>query len=389
MNYYAKNDIVILRNLKGQMMTGSLEKTHYLRENFNFFILNAMDDWVRIIDDRGEVAFVNDALIDALNKSETLKTYLDDNIDLLLSNSNEVVKTTTMIEEKLIDGKYYSIKTSPIFYEGDFAGTIEVYRDITSESILKIDLYNANKDMIDDLRFVRRIQASILPKNKTYGKLKISGIYNPSEKVSGDLYDLIKIDENRSAFYIADVMGHGVKASIMTMFLKVSMSAIFDKHPDYSPSQVFLNLRKKFTKLEIDSSQYFTAWLGIFDFRDNSLVFANAGHNCPPLIYKQSEKTADYLLVSGRMISNIIEADKYKEKTLNLEENDKILFFTDGTIEAKNENGKEYGLERLREEFSKKPDIEALYQNIRDFNWQQMADDLTLALIEYGGNDEN
>ena len=89
------------------------------------------------------------------------------------------------------------------------------------------------------------------------------------------------------------------------------------------------------------------------------------------------------------MISNIIEADKYKEKKLSLEENDKILFFTDGTIEAKNENGKEYGLERLREEFSNNPDLEALYQNIRDFNWQQMADDLTLALIEYGGNDEN
>src|SRR5699024_2578673 len=87
----------------------------------------------------------------------------------------------------------------------------------------------------------RRIQSSILPKNSTYGKLKLSGIYDPSDDVSGDLYDMIKIDENRSAFYIADVMGHGVKASIMTMFLKVTMSAIFDKHPDYSPSEAFLN----------------------------------------------------------------------------------------------------------------------------------------------------
>ena len=120
-----------------------------IKQNYNFFVLNAMDDWVRIIDDKGDVAFVNDALKDALDKSDSLRAYLDENIDLIVSNSNEVVKTTTMIEERLIDGKYYSIKTSPIYYEDIFAGTIEVYRDITSESILKIDLYNANRSMLD------------------------------------------------------------------------------------------------------------------------------------------------------------------------------------------------------------------------------------------------
>ena len=229
-------------------MRKSFDKNRDLQENINFFILNSMDDWVRIIDDFGQVTFINDALKEALKKSPKLKTYLDENIDLIISNSNTLSKSATMIEEKLIDGKYYSIKSSPIYLGKTFTGTIEVYRDITSESILKIDLYNANKAMLDDIRFVRRIQSSILPKNGIYGKLSLSGIYNPADDVSGDLYDLIKIDENRIAFYIADVMGHGVKASIMTMFLKVTMSAIFDKHPDFSPSQVFLNLRNKFTK---------------------------------------------------------------------------------------------------------------------------------------------
>lgn len=356
-----------------------------IKQNYNFFILNSMEDWVRIIDDRGEVAFINSALKSAIEKSPKLKAYLDENIDLILSNSNSLVKNATMIEEKHIDGKYYSIKSSPIYFEDMFAGTIEVYRDITSESRLKIDLYNANKAMLDDIRFVRRIQSSILPKNRTYGKLSLSGIYDPSDNVSGDLYDLIKIDENRSAFYIADVMGHGVKASIMTMFLKVTMSAIFDKHPDYSPSQVFLNLRNKFTKLQIDSSQYFTAWLGIFDFRDDSLVFSNAGHNCPPLIYSNEKNEAAYLLVNGRMISNIIEPDNYIEKKLYLSPGDKILFFTDGAIEAKNEEGREFGLERLKETFAENTSLDFIHDKISHYNWQAMSDDLTLALIEYEG----
>lgn len=368
-------------------MKESMDKNLKIKQNFNFFILNSMEDWVRIIDDRGDVAFINSALENALKKSPKLKEYLDENIDLFLSNSNSLVKNATMIEEKHIDGKYYSIKSSPIYLEDMFTGTIEVYRDITSESMLKIDLYNANKAMLDDIRFVRRIQSSILPKNSTYGKLKLSGIYDPSDNVSGDLYDLIKIDENRSAFYIADVMGHGVKASIMTMFLKVTMSAIFDKHPDYSPSEVFLNLRKKFTKLQIDSSQYFTAWLGIFDFRDDSLVFSNAGHNCPPLIYSKENSEARYLLVNGRMISNIIEPDNYIEKKLYLQNGDKILFFTDGAIEAKNENGNEFGLERLKETFAEDTSLDFIHDKISHYNWQAMADDLTLALIEYEGEE--
>lgn len=368
-------------------MKKSMDKSKKIKQNFNFFILNSMEDWVRIIDDRGDVAFINSALENALKNSPKLKEYLDENIDLFLSNSNSLIKNTTMIEEKLIDGKYYSIKSSPIYLEDMFTGTIEVYRDITSESMLKIDLYNANKAMLDDIRFVRRIQSSILPKNSTYGKLKLSGIYDPSDNVSGDLYDLIKIDENRSAFYIADVMGHGVKASIMTMFLKVTMSAIFDKHPDYSPSEVFLNLRKKFTKLQIDSSQYFTAWLGIFDFRDDSLVFSNAGHNCPPLIYSKENSQAEYLLVNGRMISNIIEPDTYIEKKLYLQDGDKILFFTDGAIEAKNEEGREFGLERLRDTFAEGTSLGFVHEKISHYNWQEMADDLTLALIEYEGEE--
>lgn len=368
-------------------MKKSMDKSKKIKQNFNFFILNSMEDWVRIIDDRGDVAFINSALENALKNSPKLKEYLDENIDLFLSNSNSLIKNTTMIEEKLIDGKYYSIKSSPIYLEDMFTGTIEVYRDITSESMLKIDLYNANKAMLDDIRFVRKIQSSILPKNSTYGKLKLSGIYDPSDDVSGDLYDLIKIDENRSAFYIADVMGHGVKASIMTMFLKVTMSAIFDKHPHYSPSKVFLNLRKKFTKLQIDSSQYFTAWLGIFDSRDDSLVFSNAGHNCPPLIYSKENSQAEYLLVNGRMISNIIEPDTYIEKKLYLQDGDKILFFTDGAIEAKNEEGREFGLERLRDTFAEGTSLGFVHEKISHYNWQEMADDLTLALIEYEGEE--
>lgn len=67
---------------------------------------------------------------------------------------------------------------------------------------------------------------------------------------------------------------------------------------------------------------------------------------------------------------------------------DKILFFTDGAIEAKNEEGNEFGLERLRETFSKSRDLTFVDEIITSYNWQAMADDLTLALLEYEKKEE-
>lgn len=351
--------------------------------NKNFAVLNSMDDWVRIVDLDSKTIFVNDALDFASKESESLSVYLKENIPLNLASENDSIRNTTVIEEKLINNRYYSIKSSPIVIEGDYSGVVEVFRDITRETNMKIDLFDANRDMLDDVRFVRKVQSSILPKERIYGKLDLKSYYNPSSNVSGDMFDIIKLAENKYAFYIADVMGHGVKASILTMFVKVSISSIFDKYPNYTPSQALLKLRSRFYNLDMDSSQYFTAWLGIFDMTNNTLCFSNAGHNCPPIIYRVNEDKCEYLHANGRMISNIIEPDMYNEVTTDLKDNDLILFFTDGIIEATNENNKEFGLERLKDSFYKHKKIDAVYEEVENFSWGEQKDDITLAMITY------
>lgn len=381
------NDIVIVDKIFIFLWVDLMDKALMDKfNNSNFAVLNSMEDWVRVVDGAGETIFINSSLADARNNSTELRIYLDENIPFNIGSDNEDVIDTTVIEEKLISERYYSIKASPVYDGDDFIGIVEVFRDINRETNMKIELFDANRNMVDDIRFVRKVQSSILPKNKTYGNISLKGIYVPSDNVSGDLYDMIKIDENRYAFYIADVMGHGVKASILTMFVKVTIGSIFDKHPEYTVGQALNKLRDKFTNLDIDSSQYFTAWLGIFDFSTNSLSYSNAGHNCPPIIYRQGIDHYDYLSVSGRMISNIIEPDVYTEVKICLKDDDKILFYTDGCIEAKNQEGKEFGLERLRKAFCKYRDIDKIYEKIGEFSWDDYDDDLTLAMISYKTN---
>lgn len=349
----------------------------------NFFILNSMDDWVRIVDTDGKTIFINDAFKKESQKSVELNNYINETSSLLVGSRNKATRNTTMIEEKLIDDRYFSIKTSPIYNGDELLGIVEVYRDITRESLMKIELFNTNRAMIDDVRFVKKIQSNILPKDKAYGKLKLKSKYLASDDLSGDFFDIIKIDEDKYALYIADIMGHGVKASIMTMFIKVTMGAILDKDPSYSPSEILLKLRDNFQALGMESSQYFTAWLGIFDQKDNSLTFSNAGHNCPPLFYSYENERVDYLLASGRMISNIIEPEKYDEKKVYLNKGDRLLLFSDGAIEAKDEAGKEYGLERLRNIFEIHHDLDLTYKDIDKFTWGKQEDDISLVQVEY------
>ena len=352
----------------------------------NFAVFNAMDDWVRIVDSKARTIFTNKSLEEAREKSEDLDIYLNENLPLNLSSENESIRDATVVEEKLISNRYYSIKASPIFIDQAYVGIVEVFRDITRETMMKIELFDANRSMLNDIRFVRKVQSSILPKDRLYGNLDLKGIYNPADDVSGDLYDIVKIDDSKYAFYIADVMGHGVKSSIMTMFIKVSIFSIFDKHPEFSPSKALLKLRERFYELDMESSQYFTAWLGIFDSKNHSIIYSNAGHNCPPIIYKAKANECQYLHANGRMISNIIEPDMYNELSTEIEFGDKILFFTDGAIEATNVDKKEYGLHRLENSFIKHKELEKVYEEINEFSWGEQADDITLAMISYKEN---
>jgi sigma-B regulation protein RsbU (phosphoserine phosphatase) len=352
--------------------------------NHNFFVLNSMEDWVRIIDTNGETIFINESMIEDNKDGHFLDNILKNYKPFKLGDHTaEVLKTTTIVEEKLIDGKYYSVKTSPVYYDGFFEGVIEVYRDITSESKMKIDLFNANRNMIEDIRFVKKIQNSILPKNSYYGKLKLEGKYLPCEDLSGDFFDIAKIDEDKYAFYIADVMGHGVKSSVMTMFVKLTIGAIFERHPSFGPEQALLKIREKFVDLEMSTSQYFTIWLGIFDLKNNSLTYSNAGHNCPPLLFKNKSFNIEELEVSGRMISNIIEPTKYKEIKVDFNPKDQVLFYTDGVIESKNKQKLNFGIPRLKEQFRKTDNLNEILENISRYTRGEQKDDIALALIEY------
>src|SRR5690606_28025437 len=118
----------------------------------------------------------------------------------------------------------------------------------TRERKLELELIERNTKMINDIKFAEKIQRRILPKKGLYKNVKIDHLYKPSEMLSGDIFDVFIIDEDKLGVYICDVVGHGITASMMTMFVRQTMRSIKDFV--VQPSVALTELQKSFSSLD-------------------------------------------------------------------------------------------------------------------------------------------
>lgn len=357
-------------------------------EDLDMRILDAMPDWVRVIDNLGDIVYANNSMIKdigfnpiGLNCFPDKDGIIKDKIPSVVSN-HHLDFADVLKEEREIDGRIFSIKSSPL-YDKDkkIFGKVEVFRDITSEKRTKIDLINSNKKMFDDILFASKIQKRTLPCQGEYGGIKVNHRYISSEVLSGDTFDIIEYDEDNVIIYIADIVGHGVTASILTMFVKQTMRCITQGHT-INPSYVLKQLTKRFGELDLDDSKYFTIFYGVYNRNTKEFVYANAGHNAIPIKY--NDNGYDFVDGTGFPISYIFIDSVYKEEKIKLNTGDKILFYTDGITETKDYHGKEFGEERLLEMIKHNPEdiLDKIIARVKKYGWGEQKDDIALLLVE-------
>ena len=111
----------------------------------------------------------------------------------------------------------------------------------------------------------------------------ISAYNFPTEEVSGDYYDWVKIYDDQIGLVIADVSGKGVPAALLMAFLRASLRAA--THIGYSPHISMAKVNYLLWE-SIERNQFVTAFYGILDVTNKTLSYTNAGHNPPLLIDK-------------------------------------------------------------------------------------------------------
>lgn len=354
-------------------------------EILNYDVLEGMADWVRVVDKDNVIIYANGSMKKDLGEDiigmNCYESYCATKECNFCITQRSIATGETVQKEERILGDYYSIKSSPIKdKDGNITAAVEVFRNITRERKLELELIGKNKKMNKDLKFAKRIQEKILPKKGLRNSLKLDYIYKPSEMLGGDMFDMFNIDEDNVGVYISDVVGHGITASIMTMFIRQTIRTMSKDLKD--PKTAVQLLHEKFQTLGLEVDKYFTIFYGVYNRKTNTLKYVNAGHNCIPV--KFNFKDRELLENKGFPISILFDEMNHKVKETNLFPNDKILFYTDGVTEARDFNGNEFGLEGLLNIIDKNPDniLEIIEDRIVNHSWGEQIDDFAIVLFE-------
>ncbi|MFP3411445.1 fused response regulator/phosphatase [Bacillus sp. SIMBA_074] len=200
---------------------------------------------------------------------------------------------------------------------------------------LKSEL-NWHKEQEENLRneldLATQVQRNLLSSPLREDHIKIEASYLPSFKLAGDMYYWYKIDENRYGIILLDVMGHGISASLVCMFissvLRETIKCLID------PELVIKDLNKYMTLLHNDNDNipyYFTAIYLVVNTKNRTIEYVNAGH---PSGYVLVDEENVVELNRGSCAVGFFDEIKVEKTVIPFEKNAQILLFTDGVLES-------------------------------------------------------
>jgi len=161
----------------------------------------------------------------------------------------------------------------------------------------------------------------------------------PMTSVAGDLYDFLLTGDRQAGLFIADVSGHGIPAALIASMVK--MAAVSQREHAAQPARLLAGMNSALCGNT--QGQFVTAAYVHLDAVARELRYAAAGH---PAMLLLRDGTVTEIVENGLLLAAAAGAT-YSDKALPLEAGDRLLLYTDGLVEARNEQGELFGEERL------------------------------------------
>jgi sigma-B regulation protein RsbU (phosphoserine phosphatase) len=195
--------------------------------------------------------------------------------------------------------------------------------------------------MQQDLEEAQQFQMSLLPPPEMdLAGLSICARRVACHALAGDFYDYVGVAGDGAAVVIADVVGHGTSAAMMTGIVKAAFHAA--RVDDFDPLAVVNRVKDGIRSF--DAGRFITLCCARFELGSRRLVYANAGH--PPLIFRRAGGEPVLLESTGPLISSHLIEVPCETGTVTLGERDFLLFYTDGVAEAEGPGGS-FGRQRI------------------------------------------
>ncbi|HEY4246146.1 MAG TPA: SpoIIE family protein phosphatase [Lacunisphaera sp.] len=269
-------------------------------------------------------------------------------------------------------------------------GLVGISLDITDRKRTEQELQRRTAEMEADLQMACQIQESFFPREYPVfprgvpdeaSQLRFAHRYLPAATLGGDFFDVIPLSDTQCGVLVCDVMGHGVRAGLLTALIRGVVEEFAPRVTD--PALVLAEINRGLMPIIQQTGQpvFATAFYAVIDTITATVHYANAGHP-PPLILRRTE---DLIISLGwanpEPAAGLMESFVYSSRSVPFEPGDTLLAYTDGFMEASDATGAMFGKIRLaaflREHaaLTGRPLIDRLVEKIVTFTGRRDFDD--------------
>lgn len=255
---------------------------------------------------------------------------------------------------------------------------------IENKKLIRQQVKQASKEAANqkEMEIAKQVQSLLFPKKLPYtAKIKVKPTYFPHALIGGDYYDFIPLNDNRFIICIADVSGKGVPAALLMSNFQASLRTLIRQTQNLPQIVEELN---HIIYVNAEGGHFITFFIGLYDEKNTTLHYINAGHN-PAFLFDFSNNQT-HLLEKGTTILGVFSPLPFVEEGKIEKLNNFYLFnYTDGVTEVINDKQEQLGIEKLLEIIKsyQQNDIneihESLIQFIHQFKQNQTyPDDITM-----------
>ncbi|MCC0175479.1 SpoIIE family protein phosphatase [Waterburya agarophytonicola K14] len=253
---------------------------------------------------------------------------------------------------------------------------------------LSRDLQNQKQLLETELAEAAEYVSTILPEPLQHPSLNIDACFIPSRQLGGDSFDYFWLDDRHLVFYLLDVSGHGLRASLPSLAVVNLLRSRGLSNVNYHrPDTVLSGLNKAF-QMSDRNDKYFTIWYGVYDRQNRSLTYSSAGHP-PAILFTSTNRSLERRLKTPGVPVGMFPDIKYVSNSCQIDCNSSLYVFSDGLYEVEQQPNSPWGLDRLinlLKKYQQTPerDLQRLLQYIRTWHPNfQFEDDLSILQIDF------
>ena len=313
----------------------------------NKSIVENARDGMLLLNEENRITFLNEKVKDIVDSGITYlgmeitqifsREYgerFKNKIDELKSSEAELAFLNLKFGDLWFNVRFFPIKSNKVF-----EGVVIFFIDNTYIMKTREKLEVMNKNLIEDLQAAKLMHQNLiplhLPRNK---KIKFQAIFMPSDEVGGDFYYVDEVELDKKKYYItllADVSGHGVGASMLTVLVKdiyTDFKMNLEDNENLKLSDFIVMLNKKIINLNMEGSRFVTIFILMLDLQENRVHYSSAGH--PHAILLRGNEGIETFGVKNSPPAGIIEDFIYTEEERDILPGDKIFVYSDGILDV-------------------------------------------------------